>query len=109
MRRRLWLRPSSKVSYLVSLLAPPRPLQKLTAGAVSFLSTRTRRPYPSVPLFKSRFQPTRYLRHWGVYLKLGVPKPGSGLPLLVYVGSATGVMGFCGRFMSHLSGMIRGK
>lgn len=53
-------------------------------------------------------QPTRYLRHWGVYLKLGIPKPGSGLPLLVYVGSATGVLGFIGRFMSHLSAMIRG-
>lgn len=57
----------------------------------------------------SLLQPTRYLRHWGVYLKLAIPKSGFDLPILLYVGSATGVLGFIGRFMSHLSAMIRGK
>lgn len=67
------------------------------------------RPFPSPAEWMGFLQPTRYLRRWGVYLKLGIPRAGSGLPWLVYVGSATGIGGFIQRFLSHLSGMIRGK
>lgn len=76
---------------------------------MKLLSSLFREPFPSLERLMSLLQATRYLRHWGVYLKLAIPKSGFDLPILLYVGSATGVLGFIGRFMSHLSAMIRGK
>lgn len=52
-------------------------------------------------------QPIRYLRHWGVYLKLGIPKL-ARVCLCWSMSVQRLARFFIGRFMSHLSAMIRG-
>lgn len=54
--------------------------------------------FPDVDKLNRLLHPAYRLRRYGVYLKLGVPRdPSSGLPYLIYVGSATGAMGLGGR------------
>lgn len=62
----------------------------------------TRSLYSRKPI--TLMKPSMSMNCWGVYLKLGVPLR-SDLPLLLYVGSATGCFGLAGRFKSHIYSM----
>lgn len=96
--RRVWqwasyLRPENdlvafedKVAYCVD---------RLPDGAMYLLS-KPELPTPA-ELIKWLPRRPRSPGDWALYIKLGIPDPGSGLPILMYFGSATGQNGYDGR------------
>lgn len=48
------------------------------------------RTLPNLVRFLERLHDVRGLPWWVIYIKIAIPHPGSGLPVLWYVGSGTG-------------------
>lgn len=65
------------------------------------------RTLPALVRFLERLHDVVGLPWWLVYVKIAIPRPGSGLPILWYVGSGTGTgagaTGGDGRFKTHIN------
>lgn len=76
-----------------------------TKGALELLFFSTR-SFPDLIRWLERLHDVRGLPWWVIYIKIAIPRPGSGLPILIYVGSGTSTTGNKtggdSRFESHV-------
>lgn len=76
----------------------------VACGCFALLKLAPGETFPTVDSLISLLPATMSKRSWGVYLRLGIPLH-PGIPLLLYIGSATGSCGLGGRLRSHVSNM----
>lgn len=85
-------------------------LSTCSQGAARLLIASEGAPFPDAATLLRYLRPVHRVKKYGLYLKLAFPRdPKSNLPVLAYVGSATGWLGLHGRMLSHFSAMRTGK